>query len=119
MRRRICISSDGSGLEDITDHPSRYNIDEDLPFATLYDDPIWGAYLAAREAFKELELAVIGHFHGGEPYDDIERLAAMESRTLLDDHEIASTIKIAKLTEISARVLEHAEDLYGNGEAPR
>lgn len=118
MRRRICIASDGSGLEDVTGQPQRYKLERDLPLAALYDDPIWNAYLAAREAFRTLESAVIGHLHG-EPYDDVERRAAEESCVLLDDNEIASEIKRPRMDEISARVLAHAEDLYGNGAAPR
>ena len=119
MRRRIYIAPDGSGLEDVTDRPYRYRLDDDLPLATLYDDPIWNAYLAARKAFRVLESAVIGHLHGCEPYDDVERQAAEESRALLDDHEIVSEIKIPRMDEISAHVIAHAEDIYGNGAAPR
>ena len=117
MRRRIYIAPDGSGLEDVTGSPYRY--DADLPLATLYDDPIWSAYLAAREAFRVLESAVIGHLHGSEPYDDVERRAAEESLALLDDDASASEIRIHKMDEISARVIAHAEEIYGNGEAPR
>jgi hypothetical protein len=116
MRRRIYIAPDGSGLEDITAQPYRYRIDDDLACGALYDDPIWIAYLAAREALRVLESAVIGHLHG-EPYDDVERHAAEEACGLLDDREIVSDVP--KMDEISARVLDHADDLYGNGEAPR
>lgn len=119
MRRRIYIAPDGSGLEDVTGYPYRYKIDHDLPLATLYDDPIWNAYLAAREALGVLESAVIGHLHGSEPYDDVERRAAEESLALLDDNEIASEISVPRMDEISARVLAHAEEIYGNGDAPR
>jgi hypothetical protein len=118
MRRRICIAPDGSGLEDVTGLPYRYKLDHDLPLAALYDDPIWNAYLAAREAFRVLESAVIGHLCG-EPYDDVERCAAEESLALLDDDALPSKVKIPKMDEISARVLAHAEEIYGNGEAPR
>lgn len=118
MRRRIYIAPDGSGLEDITAQPFRYRIDDDLACGALYDDPIWLAYLAAREALQVLESAVIGHLHG-EPYDDVERHAGAEARALLDDREVASAIRVPKMEEISARVVAHAEDLYGNGEAPR
>lgn len=118
MRRRIYIAPDGSGLEDVTAQPYRYRHDDDLALGALYDDPIWIAYLAARDALNVLESAVIGHLHG-EPYDEIERRAAEESRALLDDHALGSEIRVPKMDEISARVVAHAEDLYGNGEAPR
>ena len=119
MRRRIYISPDGSGLEDVTGHPYRYKLGGDLPLAALYDDPIWNAYLTARAAFRALESTVIAHLHGNEPYDDVERQAAEESFALLFDVEIASEIKRPRMDEISARVLAHAEDSYGNGDAPR
>ena len=121
MRRRIYIVPDGSGLEDVTGSPYRYRLDAALPLATLYDDPIWNAYLAAREAFRTLESAVIGRLRGGEPYDDVERIAAEESLAfaLLDANAIAAEIRIPKMDEIAARVLAHAEEIYGNGEAPR
>jgi hypothetical protein len=118
VRRRIYIAPDGSGLEDVTGRPYLYEIDRDLALGALYDDPIWTAYLAAREAFAVLERAVIGHLRG-EPYDDVERRAAEEASALLDADEVASEIKVPKMDEIAARVLAHAAEIYGNGDAPR
>ena len=118
MRRRIYIAPDGSGLQDVTQQASRYKLDREDPLGALYDEPLWAAYVAAREAFDALEGAVIGRLRG-EPYDDVERKAAEESDALLDDYEMPSSIKMPKLDEISARILAHAEDIYGNGDAPR
>lgn len=115
MRRRIYVAPDGSGLEDVTDQPYRYQVDRDLALGALYDDPIWTAYLAAREAFEVLESAVIGHLRG-EPYDDVERRAAEEASALI---EVAAQIRVPKMAEIAARVLAHAEEIHGDGDAPR
>ena len=118
MRRRIYISPD-SGLEDVTGSPYRYyRLVNNLPHGALYDDPIWNAYLAAREALSVLERAVIARLCG-EPYDEVERRAADEACALLDDHETPSEIAIPKMDEVAARVLAHAEAIYGNGDAPR
>lgn len=117
MRRRIYIAPDGSGLEDVTDRPYRYQVDQvdrDLALGALYDDPIWTAYLAAREAFEVLERAVIGHLRG-EPYDDVERRAAEEVSALRATDENTAE----KIVEIAARVLAHAEEIHGDGDAPR
>lgn len=65
-----------------------------------------------------LESAVIDHLRG-EPYVAVERQAIEEAGTLLDDHVMSSAIKMSKLRAISARILAHAEDIYGNGDAPR
>lgn len=117
MRRRIYVAPDGSGLEDVTDRPYRYHVNDDLALGALYDDPIWIAYVAAREALAVLESAVIGHLRG-EPYDEVERQAAAEW-SALRAVDCLSMERVPKMEEITARVLAHAEDLYGNGEAPR
>jgi len=118
VRRRIYVAPDGSGLEDVTARPYRYHVDDGLALGALYDDPIWVAYLAAREALEVLESAVIGHLRG-EPYDDVERRAAEEASALLASREFAPEIAVPKMDVIAARVLAHAEDLHGDGVAPR
>lgn len=117
MRRRIYVAPDGSGLDDVTGSPHRYHVDDDLALGALYDDLIWVAYLAARDALAALESAVIARLRG-EPYDEVERQAAKEW-SALSAVECLSMERVPKMGEITARVLAHAEDLYGNGKAPR
>lgn len=109
MRRRIYIAPDGSGLEDVTDRPYRYDRTEEIMTTSidaLYDEPIWQAYLAAQQALRMTETAVIAHLRS-EPYDAVELQAAKDAHRLLDDESVRFTSE--SMEEIVARVVMHAQ----------
>jgi hypothetical protein len=117
VRRRIQINPRHiDRLEDVTAKLLSYDSEAPLAHGALYDDPLWRAYLASREALETLEHAVIAHLRG-EPYDEVEKRAVADfERVCVDevDPEMGVSFKA-----IEARVITHAEDLYRNGEFPR
>lgn len=115
MRRRIYISPYGSGLEDVTNKPSQYREDCGSPLGALYNDPLWEAYVAAKHALSRLEGAVIANLCG-EPYDEIELAAATEARAIFNN---LYNFDMPKLRLLGERVVKHATELYGNGDAPK
>jgi hypothetical protein len=111
MRRRINIPPDGT-LEDITGWPYLYSNHGDD--GALYNEPLWEAFCAARDAFGKIEHAVIAALRS-EPFDDVERKAAADADALM----VEDVRDLDAMDAIAARCVEHAKTLDGNIIAPK